>query len=342
MPNEIRHNKATGDWVVYAPSRSERPVLTAHDAEHPREPVPEHDEDCPFCPGNEDQLPEILMELSGMDPQTWQTRVVPNKFPALRTTGDDRRYQRGMYVALAAHGRHEVIIESPQHNRKLAEMLTGEVDTIVETYHRRYVDVMAQYDNMLTLIFRNHGPRAGTSIRHPHSQLVASPIVPRYIRWREDEAQRYFDQWGRCVFCDVIAHEIEDGRRVVLENETFLVIVPFAAAVPCEMWLVPKRHQADFGAITDAEKADLSMALRECVVRLSRKLGDPDYNYIINTSARYRADEPQLHWYLQIWPRTVIPAGFEIGSGLRINPSMPEDDAAFLRGDDDAAFLRGE
>ncbi len=279
-------------------------------------------------------LTEVIDEISGMDPDTWQTRVVSNKYPALQPGSVvERRYTRGPYVALPAYGRHEVIIESSKHNRKLSNMLTGEVDTIIETYHKRYVEVMREPQNMLTLIFRNYGPRAGTSLRHPHSQLVSTPVVPRSIRWSEDEAQRYFDRWGCCLYCDVLEYEAKEKHRVLTENESFLAFVPFAAAVPCEMWIMPKQHQADFGNVEDEQKADLSGILKDCLSRLSSQLDDPDYNYIINTAARYRTGEPHLHWFLRIWPRITIPAGFEVGSGMRINTSMPENDAALLRGE---------
>jgi UDPglucose--hexose-1-phosphate uridylyltransferase len=185
----------------------------------------------------------------------------------------------------------------------------------------------------MAIIFRNHGSRAGTSLMHPHSQIVVTGIVPHYIRWREEEAQRYFDEWGRCVYCDILDFEMRDRRRILLENESFLAFIPFAAEVPFEIWIMPKRHQADFGQITDKEKADLAFALRDSLARLHNRLQDPDYNYVINTSARYRADEPQLHWYLQIWPRLTTRAGFEIGSGININPSIPEEDADFLNED---------
>jgi UDPglucose--hexose-1-phosphate uridylyltransferase len=209
-------------------------------------------------------------------------------------------------------------------------MTAPEVEAVIETYHRRYSDLMDDHQNMMTLIFRNHGPRAGTSLIHPHSQLISTSMVPRFIRQREEEAERYFDQWGRCVFCDILAYELKHQHRVVLENPSFGVFVPFAADVPFETWVVPKRHQSDFGQISDKQKTDLASALLDILSRLYHKLNDPDYNYVVNTSPRYRAAEPQLHWYLQIRPRLTTQAGFEIGSGISINPSLPEKDANFL------------
>jgi len=327
---EIRQDKVTGDWVIYSPSRGKRPSDFRQDR-GARKPLPPRDENCPFCPGNEDHLEKILLEMPNPVRGTWCTRAIPNKFPALVPEGSDSRDRRGIYLAMPGYGRHEVIIESPVHSQQLARMPPAEVEMLLETYQRRYVDLMREHRNMLAIIFRNHGERAGTSLLHPHSQIIVTGIVPGHIRAREEAAQRHFDQWGRCVYCEILEFEIRDRNRLLLENESFIAFVPFAATVPFETWIVPRRHAADFGSISDGEKADLAQALREVLGRLYERLGDPDYNYVIASSARYRADEPQLHWYLQIRPRLTTWAGFEIGSGISINPSTPEADAAFLR-----------
>lgn len=328
--NEIRQNKATKQWVIYATARGKRP----HDFQREsgeKKQLPDIDKECPFCPGNEEMLPSIIMEMPGQKSGKWQTRVVPNKFPALTPEGDITRFSEGIYVAMQGYGRHEVIIESPRHNQQITQMSPEEVSIIIETYHRRYVELMKEHKNMMVLIFRNHGLQAGTSLIHPHSQVIVTGMVPNHIRWREEEAQRYFDEWGRCVYCDILEFEMQDQRRVILENESYLAFIPFAAEVPFEIWIIPKKHQASFGQISDQSKSDLAPALRDILAKLHRKLNDPDYNYIINTSSQYRANEPQLHWYLQIRPRLTTQAGFEIGSGISINPSLPEEDGNFLK-----------
>jgi len=234
---------------------------------------------------------------------------------------------------MEGHGRHEVVIESPLHNRQIGTMSGEEVGAVIEMYHKRYVDLMAEEEHMMITIFRNHGERAGTSLVHPHSQIIATGMVPHHVRWREEEAQHYFDDWGSCVFCDTMRQEERERLRIVHENASFISFVPFAAEVPFEVWIMPLTHRADFAEISDPEKKDLAAALGYVLGRLGAKLDDPDYNYIINTSVRYRSGEPQLHWYLQIRPRLMTAAGFEIGSGISINPSIPEEDAAFLRSD---------
>lgn len=328
----IRQDKVTREWVIYAPGRGARP-RDRPEEEAARPSLPARDPGCPFCPGNEEHLSRVILELPGSGAEApWGTRVIPNKYPAV-VPGESRERRRdGIYVAMPGYGSHEVVIESPVHSRQPARMSDAELDRVVETYHRRYVDLMREHDSMMVTIFRNHGEKAGTSLLHPHSQIIVTGMVPNHLRRREEEAQHYYDQWGRCVYCDILAHEARDGTRVVFGNDAFLAFVPYAAEVPCEVWIVPRRHRADFGSVSDREKGDLARALGEVLRRLHDRLDDPDYNYVLNTSPRFKAGEPQLHWYLQIRPRLTTRAGFEIGSGISINPSLPEDDAALLRG----------
>jgi UDPglucose--hexose-1-phosphate uridylyltransferase len=201
----------------------------------------------------------------------------------------------------------------------------------VEAYHIRYQAALDDGNINMVMIFRNHGAGAGTSLSHPHSQVIASAVIPAHLRVREAIAQRYQDRWGRCLLCDALAWEREERNRILLETPRFTAFVPFAAETPFEVWIVPSVHRADFGSITDEEKAELAESLRQILVRIREKLGDPDYNYMANSSVRYKAGEPHLHWWLRIRPRVVTPAGFEIGSGMRINPTLPEDDAELLR-----------
>ncbi|MGJ3251008.1 MAG: galactose-1-phosphate uridylyltransferase [Elainellaceae cyanobacterium] len=324
---QIRLNKATREWVIYAPSRRQRPRDFQASSKQGK-PLTNQVESCPFCPQNEHQLPSIIAELP--DSKPWQTRVVPNKYPALTPDVHIHRAEVGMYLTMPSYGQHEVIIESPDHHKDIATMSIEEVEILIETYHQRYLDLMQVHQNMMVILFRNHGDRAGASLSHPHSQIIVTGMVPHHIRWRESEAQRYFDDWGQCVYCDIMTFEQQDETRIIFENSSFLAFVPYAAEVPFEIWIMPKQHQADFGSITPVEKSDFARILQQVLATLGERLHNPDYNYIINTAARYKAGEPQLHWYCQIRPRLTTTAGFEIGSGISINPSLPEIDAEFL------------
>ncbi|MCF6158267.1 MAG: galactose-1-phosphate uridylyltransferase [wastewater metagenome] len=332
--SEVRQNKITKEWVIYAPARRKRPWDFQKPEQERAQPPPPHDANCPFCPGNDHMLESITMEIKDEnDNGLWGARLVPNKYPALTPSDGINRYTKGIYLAMKGFGYHDVVLETPYHNRQIGQMSVQEVERIVDVYHKRYRELMEEKANMMIIIFRNYGRRAGTSLIHPHSQIISTSMVPVYIRWREEMALRYFDEWGRCVYCEILEYEMKDGRRIIYENDHFVAFVPFAAEVPFEILIMPKIHKANFGKTSDNEKSDLALALKSILERLRKKLNDPDYNYIINTSVRYRAEEPQLHWHLLIRPRLTTMAGFEIGSGININPSIPEDDAEFLKND---------
>ncbi|MCB2188294.1 MAG: galactose-1-phosphate uridylyltransferase [Deltaproteobacteria bacterium] len=326
---QIRLDVTTGEWVIYSGARAKRPSDLQGECGWPRQ-LPPHDEGCPFCPGHEEELGEVLLELPGKNPAGWLTRVVANKFPALSPQGSTQRRREGLHLAMDGYGRHEVIIESPRHDLDLADMDPAGVEAVVQTYQERYLAHGKAGQPMMTIIFRNHGARAGTSLIHPHSQLVTTPVVPTMIRLREAEAQRYWDRLGACMYCHILEEELAGRRRLLHESSSLAAFVPYAARVPLEMWVMPKRHTADFGEATAEELRELAAMLRDLLRRLSTTMDDPDYNLVINTAARHRAGEPHLHWYVEVRPRLTTAAGFEIGSGVNINPSLPEDDADFL------------
>ena len=322
--SQIRLNKATHEWVIYAPHRRQRHQDFQQQNQENELLEKPH---CPLCQINE----PIILELLNPEKNHWQTRVLLNKFPVLTLHPTIERHHEGIYLKMPGYGRHELIIESPLHELHIATMSVAQIEIIIETYHRRYLALMANPQHMMVSIFRNHGKSSGASLPHPHSQIIATAIVPHNHRSQEEIAQRYFDQWGRCLYCDILSFEHKEGQRMVAENNSFLAFVPFAAEVPYEIWLIPKRHQADFGSISPEEKTDFALLLKNVLVKLYEKLDNPDYNYMIATAPRYKAEEPHLHWYCQIRPRLTTRAGFELVSGININPSLPELDADFLR-----------
>lgn len=329
MDSQIRHNPLTGQWVVYSKARGQRPHDFSQDTDSAVE-IPDHSAACPFCPGNEAILGKVVFELPGNSSHGWATRVIPNKFPALRPSNDPTRRSQGLHLWLDGHGRHEVIIESPLHNTDIALMSQEEALAVIETYYQRYHTYNRKHDGMYVVIFRNHGPKAGTSLIHPHSQAIVTPVVPRQVRYTNHESLEYYDRMGKCLMCTILEQELREGSRLVDDNDHFMCFVPYAAETPFELWIVPKSHQADFGATEPEQRSALANILRRILALLSRRLGNPSYNYVINTPPRFRRHEPALHWYLRIRPRLTTRAGFEIGSGMSINPRLPEEDAAFL------------
>jgi UDPglucose--hexose-1-phosphate uridylyltransferase len=155
--------------------------------------------------------------------------------------------------------------------------------------------------------------------------------VPQEIRRRLEEAQRYYDDHGTCVYCDILHHELAEKTRVVCSNAGFVALCPFAATVPYEAWILPRRHASSFGVLSEEDGVLLAKLLRETLLRLYRLLGNPDYNYIVRSAPHHSAGEPHFHWYVEILPRLTTRAGFEIGSGMNINVVAPEDAAKQLR-----------
>jgi UDPglucose--hexose-1-phosphate uridylyltransferase len=287
------------------------------------------DATCPFCPGNETQLLAIITEMPSAQKPGWRTRVVPNKFPAV---GQETNHNDDMFYQTAAgRGHHEVVIESPRHDHDLTTMSEEEIRDVLATCHNRYVTLMANRAIRSVTVFRNRGERGGASLVHPHTQLIALDIVVPLVHARQTAMTAYYRQERRCLLCDIIDHERETGLRVVAENDAFLTVVPFAASAPCEMWLLPKRHRADFRDLAHEEAGHLAITLHDALTRLAHALDDPPYNYVIDTAAKGASDAPALHWRLRITPRVTARAGFELGSSLPINPSPPEVDAAILR-----------
>jgi UDPglucose--hexose-1-phosphate uridylyltransferase len=329
--NQMRYNPVSGDWVIYATARRARPdEMQPRAASGP--PAARSEPSCPFCPGNEHLLPGILLEL-GNDAGGWKVRVVPNRYPALTPEGNGTEPTEGVYRVMQGTGRHEVIIESQDHDRPLGALSPAEAAFVIEAYHRRYRDLAASPGIRSVFVFRNHGVKAGTSLQHPHSQIIATGLLTQAMRTRRRQALAHLKTSGGCLFCRISNDEAQAGRRVLFQSEHFVSFVPYAAETPCEVWIVPRTHRADFGDISEAEKTALAEVLQSVLARLREKLNDPDYNFVIHSVPFADAIEaPALHWHVQIQPRLTTPAGFEMGSGIRINPSLPEADAAFLRG----------
>ncbi len=332
MP-QLRQDPATKEWVIIAAERSKRPDDFKKTKSVVEKPV--YKKDCPFCPGNEHLTPpETLAYRSGgpSNSKGWWVRVVPNKFPALSPEGSlERKEEIGFYRLMDGVGIHEVVIGSPVHNQFISLMEDRQVEEILLAYRERYLALRQDPRIKLIIIFKNHGEAAGTSLEHPHSQITGPVVVPSNIRKKLEEAARYYDDHGKCVYCDLIQEEFRFGKRIVLDTEKFVVFHPFASRFPFETWIVPKEHQASFGLISIEDSKRFGKVLKTTLLKLYTKLNDPDYNYVIHTAPVKDEQEDYYHWHLQIIPRLTTPAGFEMGSGIYINVSFPEETAQYLR-----------
>jgi len=314
-----------------APERAKRPQ---HMPKRRRaEEIPTWDESCPFCPGNESQTPEEVFRLPLSDKASaWDVRVVPNRFAALTLNGDITRREDGRFFRkMDGVGAHEVIIETPSHNTPMALEAYQQVENVLIAYQQRYNTLKKNRQFKFITIFKNHGWASGTSLIHPHSQLVATPLAATYYRRKFDVAVDYYDDVGKCLYCDLLAEELEKGERIVAETKEFVILHPYASRVPYETWIIPKRHCASFGLFSSTHLPELAMVLKDTLLCLYRGLDNPAFNLMIDTTTTEDEEDPYYHWHIRIVPRLTTIAGFEMGSGIYINPARPEDTASLMK-----------
>ncbi|MFA5335563.1 MAG: galactose-1-phosphate uridylyltransferase [Candidatus Omnitrophota bacterium] len=338
MP-ELRENPATKRWVIIATERAKRPEDFKKNIPAVPE-IPPFDAKCPFCEGNEALGGEEIFAIrsAGTKPMEkgWQVRVIPNKYPVLvppvkGSPVEPKRHKSGIYLHMEGTGKHELVIENPAHNKCIATMGAGEVSNIIKAYHERYIALDWDPAYKIVTIFKNHGSRAGASQQHAHSQIVATSFIPLHERFAIEAAQRYYDELGRCVFCDIIKNELAEKERLVMQNEKFVAFVPYAAMLPYEVCIIPLKHATTFADLQPQDIEPLAQILRGVLAKFYHGMNNPDLNYIIRTVPHHSAGEPYYHWHIQVLPRLTTPAGFEIGSGITVNVALPEESAKFLR-----------
>jgi UDPglucose--hexose-1-phosphate uridylyltransferase len=328
MP-ELRKDPIIGRWVIISTERGKRPTDFAS------VPPAKSSNFCPFCIGNETKTPPEVYAVrepgSQKDSPGWRVRVVPNKFPALQIEGDLNRQGDGIYDKMNGVGAHEVIIETPHHDKTLSDLDDSHVADILLTWQQRVLDLKKDPRFKYIVIFKNHGEAAGASLEHSHTQLVAMPIIPKRVVEEIEGGRRYYDFKERCVYCDIVSQEISEDVRVVSANETFLGIEPFAARFPFETWILPKVHASAFEEIERNEVEHLARILKEILTKINLALNNPPYNFILHTLPLHGNNRSWYHWHLEIMPKLTKVAGFEWGSGFYINPTAPEEAAKYLR-----------
>jgi UDPglucose--hexose-1-phosphate uridylyltransferase len=261
----------------------------------------------------------------------WHVRLIPNKFSALSREVEPARSNHRMHRRINGFGIHDVIVETPDHSLTTALLPEAHVAEILRCYRERYIELSVDPRIANVTIFKNHGLDAGTSLEHPHSQLIATPVISTQVRNRMLEALRHWDEFGECIFCTAMQDELEDGSRIVMVTRHFVALAPYASSSPFATHIYPRRHMASFGFIADVEIEDLALVLRTVLAKLYAGLGNPDFNYTIRTAPHECATVSYYHWYLSVIPRLTRVAGFELGSGTFINTVLPEAAAEFLR-----------
>ena len=338
---ELRHDPIQKRWVIIAPDRGRRPIELSKDGgDEAVRPA----ERCPLCPGHEARTPPELLtlpEVAEPGASGWKVRVVPNKYPALRIEGELDRRAHGHYDQINGIGAHEVIVETAIHGLMLAELPTADIGLVLRSYRERLRDLMRDPRFRYVLIFKNHGARAGASLYHSHSQLIATPVTPRTVAVELNTAREHYAVKERCLFCDILQQEMEEQQRIVAQDRHFVTFCPYASRFPFEMTLMPRVHSHDFAALDDDGLRRMARHLKEVLGRMNESLSHPPYNFLLHTAPNTQSRSLRTgywtslasdwHWHLEILPQLTSVAGFEWGTGFYINPTAPERAAEHLR-----------
>jgi UDPglucose--hexose-1-phosphate uridylyltransferase len=327
--NELRRDPVTGRWNIVVLDK------IADVSDFRPEPHPKDPKGCPFCYGREQETPlEIVAHRKFGQANTpgWTVRVVPNKYPALMIEGELIKEGDGVFDMMSGVGAHEVIIDTADHMRDIADLSYAETEDVVWAYLARSIDLRRDRRFKYILIFKNYGKSAGATLEHPHSQLIALPIVPKVVQEEIDGAKRYFDYKDRCVFCDMLSQERLDKERIIYDGRDFIAFCPYVSRFSYEIWILPKKHRSDFANLERDCVSCLAKALRDCLARIKALLGDPSYNFIIHSAPVDGHEREDYHWHIEIMPKLAKIAGFEWGSGFYINPVPPEIAARNLLG----------
>jgi len=321
--SELRRDPIVGRWVIVDTDHPNKPEDFEHEPHTWRGGV------CPFCYGNESLTPPEIDSIR--DPNTslntsgWQVRVVPNKFPALQIEGNLDRRGFGIYDMSNGVGAHEVLIETPYHHKDMPDLLNEEIERIISMCCRRALDLVKDKRFKYIMVFKNYGPASGASLEHPHTQIIALPMVPKNVKEEIIGAHNYFEYRERCVFCDMIRQEMQEKERIILENKYFLAFCPFVSRFPFEIWIIPKKHNSYFYHMPPEEIPALAAILKGIISKIKKVFANPAYNFIVHSSpVNGESGVEYYHWHIEFMPKLTRVAGFEWGTGFYIVPTPPE------------------
>lgn len=330
MP-ELRKDPVTNRWIVVFSEKDYGPE--AYPSEDARQRTGGF---CPLCAGNEDKTPPEIMAYRSKDSKPndsrWSLRVIPNKFPALKIEGDHGKKGFGVYDRMNGIGAHEVLVETTDHDAGLEQLQVEQVEMVLRAYRERFIDLHKDNRFRYVMIFKNYGRCAGATLEHSHSQIIALPIIPKRVLEELSQARRYYKYRDRCMFCDMMEQEKMDSRRIVFERDHFIAFAPYAPRFPFEVWILPKKHEANFCDINGRHCHDLAITLKTVLQKMQKLLKYPPYNFVLHTAPLNDGGSVNYyHWHIEIMPRLVNTTGFEWGSGFYTNPTTPEKAAKLLR-----------
>ncbi len=332
MP-ELRKDPIIGRWVIVATERARRPGNIVESLD---QGIRGKKEDCAYCQEQKTILFSKKIPSRGKTPSS-EIRVISYAKSFFKTDVNVQRHFHGLYEIVKGFGMDELVIETPEHMTYTPDFSVDHLTALLNVYAARIKTIVKNPDIQHVLVYKNYGALAGSQMTgHSCSRVVGMPVIPFHVKEKLSGAQDYFKKQRRCVYCDMIKQEIAAKTRVILENKNFVALTPFAARFLFEVWILPKKHSCDFTDSSQSVQKDLAAILKSLLQKVREGLGDPAYNFVIQTAPIGMREENNIknyyHWHIEILPRLTRVAGFEKGTGFYINSIPPEATAEFLRG----------
>jgi UDPglucose--hexose-1-phosphate uridylyltransferase len=325
---ELREDLVSGDWILIAPGRSNRPDQFVVKEERASTPI----KGCPFedpqASGNAPAIIRVPEDLK----KDWVVQLIPNKYPAVSVEGEASVGKHGPYEVRPGVGYHDVLI-TRDHFKNFPGLSPKDALLVFKTLQERYRQVAKDKRIAYVSMFHNWGPKAGASLFHPHYQVISIPVIPPDVGHSLAGSTRYLKKNKRCVHCDIIKFELDERKRVIFENEEAIVFTPFVSREPFEMRVFPKKHRPFFEDTPEDELRLIVQALHKALALFEKRFKNVDYNFFIHTAPiKDKKKYDHYHWHIEVQPKMSIPAGFELGTGIEITVVDPDEAAAFIRG----------
>jgi UDPglucose--hexose-1-phosphate uridylyltransferase len=309
---ELRWNPLLREWVAVATERQDRPQMPA--------------DWCPFCPG------------SGRVPDNYDVHIYPNDFPAFHPQAEaPEPSPDALYRSAVSTGACDVVLYHPDHHARLEELPLEHIEKVVALWRRRFTELAADPRIRYVFIFENRGEVIGVTMPHPHGQIYAYPFLPPRIERELESARAHRAANGRCLWCDLLAAEIRDGRRLVAENASWVAGIPYFARWPYEVHLTARRHLGALPELTATEERDLAAILKRLLLKYDALFGFPLPLMMVLHQAPVNGEYPEWHFHFEFYPphrsatKLKYLAGVESGAGVFLNDNSPEEKAAELR-----------
>ncbi|MDH4944911.1 galactose-1-phosphate uridylyltransferase [Sulfurimonas sp. C5] len=338
--SEIRLDRIANQYVIIAPERLRRPnSITAS------KPLENRQSNCPFCEGNEHLTPKEIFALRKNEPDMsgWKTRVVPNLYKAVQIEESESSKRDGMFESVPGLGAHEIVIDTPCHSCNIEDLDESDVQNWIKTIVARIEDLQKDKRLVYISVFKNVGQEAGASQQHPHTQIIALPVMPKDAIYFLSRNMLYYQRHGRGIVEDILHNEILFKKRLVTQTQNFVAFCPFASSYPFEVMIAPQRNIISLQRSGKKEIEELGILVKSIFTKLAKQLGSFDYNLAFmqaplnqnfENESYISLLEQNFRFTLRIIPRIYNVGGFELSSGMAINCMEPEECARLLRGEE--------